>query len=230
MSLKEKLAEDLKSSMKNKDTVRKNTVQLVRTAILQVEKDNKVTLDDEDILEVIAKQLKQRKDSLPEYEKSGREDLISQLKQEMECLMEYLPKQLTEDELRPIVEEGVKYIKMISANTTTLIINIMINSSNASIANIVPKQLSHALFDTIWRNSFQKFTVFSPKFFNVDTLRFMDSAANVGFHTAQLMNQATIFSIFSIIFIFSPSGHFCPKKLEQAALQLALSYLPLTVR
>ena len=62
MSLKEKLAEDLKSSMKNKDTVRKNTVQLVRTAILQVEKDNKVTLDDEDILEVIAKQLKQRKD------------------------------------------------------------------------------------------------------------------------------------------------------------------------
>ena len=65
MSLKEKLAEDLKSSMKNKDTVRKNTVQLVRTAILQVEKDNKVTLDDEDILEVIAKQLKQRKDSLP---------------------------------------------------------------------------------------------------------------------------------------------------------------------
>ena len=61
MSLKEKLAEDLKSSMKNKDTVRKNTVQLVRTAILQVEKDNKVTLDDEDILEVIAKQLKQRR-------------------------------------------------------------------------------------------------------------------------------------------------------------------------
>ncbi len=58
MSLKEKLAEDSKSSMKNKDTVRKNTVQLVRTAILQVEKDNKVTLDDEDILEVIAKQLK----------------------------------------------------------------------------------------------------------------------------------------------------------------------------
>ena len=64
MSLKEKLAEDLKSSMKNKDTVRKNTVQLVRTAILQVEKETKVTLDDEDILEVIAKQLKQRKESL----------------------------------------------------------------------------------------------------------------------------------------------------------------------
>ena len=108
MSLKEKLAEDLKSSMKNKDTVRKNTVQLVRTAILQIEKDKKVTLEDEDIIEVIAKQLKQRKDSLPEYEKSGREDLISELKREMEVLMEYLPQQLSEDQLRPIVEEAVK--------------------------------------------------------------------------------------------------------------------------
>ncbi len=110
VSLKEKLADDLKSSMKNKDAVRKSTVQLVRTAILQVEKDKKITLEDEDILDIIAKQLKQRKDSLPEYEKSGREDLISQLKQEMEVLMEYLPEQLSEDELRPIVEEAVKTV------------------------------------------------------------------------------------------------------------------------
>lgn len=110
MSLKEKLAQDLKSSMKNKEIVRKNTVQLIRTAVLQVEKDKKVTLDDEDILELIAKQLKQRKDALPEYEKSGREDLTSQLKQEMEVLMEYLPKQLSEEELRPIVEEAVKAV------------------------------------------------------------------------------------------------------------------------
>lgn len=110
MSLKERLAQDLKESMKNKDNVRKSTVQLVRTAILQVEKDKKITLDDEDILEVIAKQLKQRKDSLPEYEKSGREDLISQLKQEMEVLMEYLPEQLSEEELRPIVADAVEAV------------------------------------------------------------------------------------------------------------------------
>ncbi len=96
--------------MKNKDVVRKNTVQLIRTAVLQVEKDKKVTLEDEDILELIAKQLKQRRDSLPEYEKSGRDDLISQLKKEMEVLMEYLPEQLSEEELRPIVEEAVKAV------------------------------------------------------------------------------------------------------------------------
>ena len=108
MALKEQLAQDLKSSMKNKETIRKNTVQMIRTAILQIEKDKKVTLEDEDILDVIAKQLKQRKDVLPEYEKSGRDDLISQLKEEMDVLMGYLPKQLTAEELRPIVEAAVK--------------------------------------------------------------------------------------------------------------------------
>ena len=108
MALKEQLAQDLKSSMKNRETIRKNTVQMIRTAILQIEKDKKVTLGDEDILDVIAKQLKQRKDVLPEYEKSGREDLISQLKEEMDVLMGYLPKQLTDEELRPIVEAAVK--------------------------------------------------------------------------------------------------------------------------
>ena len=68
----------------------------------QVEKDNKVTLDDNGVLEVIAKQLKQRKDSLPDYEKSGRDDLIADLKAEMDVLMEYLPKQLTAEELEVI--------------------------------------------------------------------------------------------------------------------------------
>jgi len=103
MTLKERLAEDLKSAMKDKNIVRKNVVQLVRAGVLQVEKDNKVTLDDNGVLEVIAKQLKQRKDSLPDYEKSGRDDLIAELKTEMDVLMEYLPKQLTREELTDIV-------------------------------------------------------------------------------------------------------------------------------
>ena len=107
MTLKERLADDLKSAMKNKDVIRKNVVQFLRAGILQVEKDNKVTLDDSGVLEVIAKQLKQRKDSLPDYEKSGRDDLIAGLKAEMDVLMEYLPKQLTEDELKAVIEETI---------------------------------------------------------------------------------------------------------------------------
>lgn len=107
MSLKEKLSDDLKSSMKNKDLIRKNVVQLIRAGVKQVEVDKRITLDDEGVMDVIAKQLKQRRDSLPEYEKSGRDDLVTQLKQEIEVLMEYLPAQLTHEELVEIVKEAV---------------------------------------------------------------------------------------------------------------------------
>lgn len=115
MPLKEQLKEDLKSAMKDKDTVRKNVVQLIKAGVLQVEKDKKITLDDEGVLDVIAKQLKQRRDSLPDYEKSGREDLINQLKREMEILMGYLPAQLTEEELEQIVKDAV-----LSTGATTI--------------------------------------------------------------------------------------------------------------
>jgi uncharacterized protein YqeY len=108
MTLKDKLKEDLKSAMKEKDTIRKNVVQLIKAGVLQVEKDSKVTLDDDGVLDVIAKQLKQRRDSLPEYEKSGRDDLISQLKREMDILMEYLPPQLSHEELEAIVKQAVE--------------------------------------------------------------------------------------------------------------------------
>ena len=107
MALKEKLMEDLKLSMKDKDTVRKNTVQSVRAAIKQVEVDNRVELSDDDIIGVIAKEAKKRKDVLPEYEKSGRTDLIDELKKEIEILMGYLPSQLTKEELGEIVKNAI---------------------------------------------------------------------------------------------------------------------------
>lgn len=114
MALKERLADDLKSAMKNKDIVRKNTIQMIRAGILQIEKDNKVTLEDDGIIEVVAKQLKQHKDVLPDYEKSGRDDLIAELKAEMDVLMEYLPKQLTKEEIEKIVAEAIEKTKAAS--------------------------------------------------------------------------------------------------------------------
>ena len=107
LALKEKLMEDLKLSMKDKDTVRKNTVQSVRAAIKQVEVDNRVELSDDDIIGVTAKEAKKRKDVLPEYEKSGRTDLIDELKMEIEILMGYLPSQLTKEELGEIVKNAI---------------------------------------------------------------------------------------------------------------------------
>ncbi len=107
MSLKETLLQDLKAAMKDKDTIRKNTIQLVRAGVLQIEKDNHVELDDDGVLDVIAKELKKRRDSLPEFEKSGRKDLIDNLNREIEVLLGYLPEQLTEDEIQKIVEETI---------------------------------------------------------------------------------------------------------------------------
>ena len=107
MSLKEQLFADLKTAMKEKDTVRKDTVQLIRSGILQIEKDKKIELDDEGVTEVIAKQLKSRRDALPEYEKSGREELIAKLNKEIEILLSYLPEQLSEEEIQTIVADAV---------------------------------------------------------------------------------------------------------------------------
>ncbi len=105
--LKEKLLEDLKESMKEKNLIRKNTIQMIRAAILQVEKDKAIELNDEQIIEIIAKESKKRKDAAADFEKSGREDLINQNKEELSILAEYLPKQLTEEEVQKIVKEIV---------------------------------------------------------------------------------------------------------------------------
>ena len=104
--LKEKLLEDLKNSMKDKNNLRKNVIQMVRAAILQVEKDKQIEVTDDQIIDIIAKEAKKRKDSIPDYEKSGREDLLSQIKDEIAILEEYLPDQLSPEE----IEEKVKAI------------------------------------------------------------------------------------------------------------------------
>ena len=105
--LKEKLMEDLKISMREKNNLRKNTIQMVRAAILQIEKDKGIEVDDGKILEIIAKEVKTKKDALVDFEKGGREDLIAQTNEEMAVLQEYLPKQLTHDELVEKVKEVI---------------------------------------------------------------------------------------------------------------------------
>ncbi len=107
MSLKDLLLQDLKDAMKDGDAVRKTAVQMARSAVLQVEKDTKVTLDDDGIVEIIAKEVKKRMDTLPDFEKSGRDDLIDNLKAEIEVLKKYLPQQLSESEIEIIVKNAI---------------------------------------------------------------------------------------------------------------------------
>lgn len=108
--LKEKLMEDLKISMREKNNLRKNTVQMVRAAILQIEKDKGIEVDDNKILEIVAKEVKSKKDALLDFKKGGREDLIVQTNEEIAVLQEYLPKQLTHDELVEKIKEVIAKI------------------------------------------------------------------------------------------------------------------------
>ena len=110
MSLKETLLQDMKEAMKQKDTVRKNTIQLVRAGVLQIEKDKQIELDDEGVFDVIVKELKKRRDSLPEFEKSGRQDLIDNLNKEIAVLMAYLPEQMSDEEIEATVKEAIQEV------------------------------------------------------------------------------------------------------------------------
>ena len=108
--LKEKLMEDLKESMKTKDTVRKNAVQMVRASILQIEKDKGIEVEDEKIIHILAKELKKKKDALKDFEKAERQDLIDLTNREIEILQEYLPKQLSRDEVKVEVQKIISEI------------------------------------------------------------------------------------------------------------------------
>lgn len=105
--MKEELLQDLKEAMKNKDTLRKDTITMLRAAILQVEKDSQKVLNDDEICAIVAKEVKKRKESVKEYEVAGREDIADNLKKEIEILSKYLPEQLTEDEIRKMVEDAI---------------------------------------------------------------------------------------------------------------------------
>ena len=108
--LKEKLMEDLKESVKTKDTVRKNAVQMVRASILQIEKDKGIEVEDEKIIDIIAKEVKTKKDALKDFEKAERQDLIDLTNREIEILQEYLPKQLSRDEVKAEVQKIISEI------------------------------------------------------------------------------------------------------------------------
>lgn len=125
MSFKQILQQDMKTAMKEKDTIRKNVITMVRAAILQQEKDKKIEMDDEGILDVIAKAAKQRKDSIPEYEKGNRPDIIKDLEREIEILMSYLPEQLSEDEVDELVSQTIFEVGAQSARDIGLVMKAL---------------------------------------------------------------------------------------------------------
>jgi len=108
MSLKDQITEDMKSAMKAGEKDRLKVVRLIRAAIKQVEVDQRVELDDTAVLGVLDKMVKQRRDSVEQFEKGNREDLAAIERAEIAVLETYLPAQLSEDELAALIDEVIK--------------------------------------------------------------------------------------------------------------------------
>lgn len=97
--MKERLLDDLKEAMKNKDIITKNTIQSIRASILQEEKDKQIELDNAGIEAIIMKEKKKRVDALEQFKKANREDLINQTEHEIKVLEGYLPEQMSEEDI-----------------------------------------------------------------------------------------------------------------------------------
>lgn len=108
MSLIDQLNEDMKVAMKNKDKFRLSVIRMVRSAMKYVEIELKTTLTDEQVIDVLTREVKQRRDSLQEFEKAGRTDLVENTKKELDILTAYLPEQLSEEELRKVIQDAIQ--------------------------------------------------------------------------------------------------------------------------
>lgn len=112
MSIKEKLMQDLKAAMKSHDKIKKDTITMVRAAIKQIEVDKRVDLSDEEVIDIISKQYKERVSSIDEFKRGGRDDLVAQTEEEIKIILEYLPKQLTDEEIEDIIKEAIERLSI----------------------------------------------------------------------------------------------------------------------
>ncbi|OOM06699.1 GatB/YqeY domain-containing protein [Clostridium saccharobutylicum] len=108
--IKDRLQEDWKAALKTKDKFTANVISTAKSAILLVEKTDNRKLEDEEVITILAKEVKQRRESMVEFEKGNRQDLIDQCKAEIEILLKYLPQQLGEEEIKQIVKESAEEV------------------------------------------------------------------------------------------------------------------------
>ena len=106
MSLKEQLNEDLKQAMRDKEVVKRDSIRAINTMIKQIEVDERRELDDEEVIKLIQRGIKQREEAISQYKTASREDLVQKEQEQVDVFMLYLPAQLSDEEL----ENGMKEI------------------------------------------------------------------------------------------------------------------------
>ncbi len=140
--------QDYKDAMKNADTVRKNTVNMVRAAIKQHEVDMRVSLDDDaDIVKIIKKQVKMRMDALEDFAKAGRDDMLEGYRKEIEILQSYLPEEMGEEEIKAKVKEIAEKLGVEAnmKNMGTLMKNCMAELKDKADGSAVNKAVKEFL-------------------------------------------------------------------------------------
>jgi len=108
MSLKERLKADMKEAMKAKDKLKLSTIRMINSLIKNAEIEKRGELSDEEIVQLLMKYAKQRRESIEMYEKGGRQDLVEKERAELEIVESYLPKQMSEEELREVVKRAIE--------------------------------------------------------------------------------------------------------------------------
>lgn len=108
MQLKQRLYEDLKKAMKTKDEIRTRTLRLIISSIKTLEVEKMTEATDDDVFRVLSKECRKRVEAIEAYKKGGREDLVNEEQRELEIIKSYMPKQLSEEELKEIVKDVVE--------------------------------------------------------------------------------------------------------------------------
>ena len=147
MSLKDLLMDDLKVAMREKDTIRKSVVTMLRAAVKQIEVDQRIELDDDAIIDIIAKQIKQKNNAIVEFQNGNRHDLDDLTEKDIELLMVYLPEQLSEEEVVKMVQDAINATGATTMKDMGKVMGIVTNASKGKadgklVADLVKKALT----------------------------------------------------------------------------------------
>ncbi len=145
MSLKERLKADMKEAMKAKDKVKLSTIRMINSLIKNAEIEKRGELTDEEIIQLLMKYAKQRKESIEMYEKGGRQDLVEKEKAELAVVESYLPKQMSEEEIREVVKQTIEEVGASSVKDMGKVMKAVMpkvkGRADGSVVNRIVKEL-----------------------------------------------------------------------------------------
>lgn len=144
-TIKEKINQDLKEAMKNQDAFKRDTLRMLNSAFKQVEVDQRISLNDQDVIRILKSAYKQREDAAQAYKKGGREDLFQKESKEMELILQYLPQQLSDEELMQALKQIIKDTQSSESKDMGKVMSIAkdLNADGKRIANMLKELLKN---------------------------------------------------------------------------------------